>query len=227
MTANAGVPDQESVCLARVAGQLREVDCLTGWARTDAIGTLMLNTFFSGSLANWRARSRERNHSLRKLAAHPECPLRKSALAEALAVHVFAVEEPQIRCLPGISPAHVAVALRSGPVAALELLVRASNQGWSVRELVRELAARAAEPTPERIANRLAASLHNVERRLRALLPQLDEPQTWIRLDEEQAALATEGISSQLAALERVLAATQPRETSRSEIREAKSKPRQ
>src|SRR5688572_30844977 len=80
--------------LARIAKQLREVSSASSWSRTLAIGELVLKHFFRGKVDEWQTRRRQKDASIRRLAQRPDCPLGKSALSEAVAIHVARTELP-------------------------------------------------------------------------------------------------------------------------------------
>lgn len=124
-----------------VAGKVQEIDRGHGWSRTIALGTLVLNELFGGSVADWLSR-KPRDNSLRRLAEHPKCPLRKSALAEALGVYVATVEDPKLSESNLLTPSHVARVLQFEPSTRKRLLKEAEDNRLSVRafgERVREV----------------------------------------------------------------------------------------
>src|SRR5262245_44887589 len=77
-----------------VVEQLHALESKIGLDRCVAIGGLILQRFFGGSAQIWRARSRNKNNSVRRIALHPSCPLSKSSLSEAIGVYVVVQELP-------------------------------------------------------------------------------------------------------------------------------------
>jgi len=121
--------------LEQVVGELREIERRSGIDRTIAIGELVLTRFFGGNPAAWRDRRRNKNNSIRRLAARDDCPFSKSALHEAVGVYVGVLACPHIREFGHISTSHVASVLPLPEHARVELLERAESARWSVREL--------------------------------------------------------------------------------------------
>jgi hypothetical protein len=80
--------------LARIARELREISSGSSWSRTLAIGELVLKHFFRGNVEEWQTHRRQKEASIRRLAQRPDCPLGKSALSEAVAIHVAHTELP-------------------------------------------------------------------------------------------------------------------------------------
>src|SRR6188768_2975892 len=113
---------REDGVFVRVAEELHRIDRRSGWARTREIGELVLEQLFGGSVECWRERGARRAHSLRRLAAQASCPLKKSALAEAVGVAVFVRENPQVLEWRHITPGHVGRVARVDRHEALALL---------------------------------------------------------------------------------------------------------
>jgi hypothetical protein len=148
--------------LGRVLSRLREIERLSGWSRTNAIGELILSSFFNGSVQGWRSRARNKSGSLRRLAAHSDCPLRKSGLSDAVNCYLFYRGNPRVSELQCITPGHATIALRAGEAKALGLLEEADIGQWSIRQLAAQV----------RLDQQLGGvpieaftSLHRVERR--------------------------------------------------------------
>jgi hypothetical protein len=125
--------------LGKIARELREIAHGSSWSRTLATGELVLRHFFGGDIEEWRARRRQKDASIRRLAQRPDCPLAKSALSEAVAVHVAHKELPAF--VMDLSPSHLALALRLPAVLRIELLQRAHAASWSVRSMRVEVTA--------------------------------------------------------------------------------------
>lgn len=128
----------ESVLLEEVTSELREVERSTGISRVLAVGELILERFFGGDPTVWRDRRRNKNNSIRRLAAHKDCPFGKTWLNEAVAVYVAVQASPCVRTYGHITAGHVAAVL---PLAVEEreaLWKQAEAEGWSVKRLKEE-----------------------------------------------------------------------------------------
>ena len=122
--------------LAAVSSQLGEIVRESGWARTVAIGDLLVERLFRGAPDAIGAPIEACKHpSIRKLAQRPDCPLRKTALAQAIGVYAVIRKEPALRELAGITPAHVALVVSLPSETRREMLTRAEAEKWSVRTL--------------------------------------------------------------------------------------------
>jgi hypothetical protein len=125
--------------LARIARELREISSGSSWSRTLAIGELVLKHFFRGNVEEWQTHRRQKEASIRRLAQRPDCPLGKSALSEAVAIHVAHTELPSF--VDELSPSHVGLALRLPAVQRLEILKKAHAASWSVSAMRGEVLA--------------------------------------------------------------------------------------
>lgn len=121
----------------RMVAELRCVEQRSSWDHVFQVGRIVFDGVASGDECEWRKPSRSKGTSLRQLAQHPACPFKKSGLCSAVNVFLFARANPTVREMPGISPTHVAQVVRLKASDASELLSKASNNGWSVRELGR------------------------------------------------------------------------------------------
>jgi hypothetical protein len=124
--------------LASVNVRLCEIVRENGWTRTNAIGELIVDRMFGGTVDALGEPGRASKHpSIRQLASRPDCPLKKTALAQAIAVYAVVQKEPRLRQLAGITPAHVAVVMSLPGEERYERLVQAEREKWSVRVLSR------------------------------------------------------------------------------------------
>lgn len=124
--------------LAVVTSRLKEIVRESGWSRTIAIGDLLVERVFQGMKDALGSPGDACKHpSIRKLAQQPDCPLRKTALAQAVGVYSLIQKEPSLRELAGITPAHVAVVVSFPSDKRREILMRAEAEKWSVRTLSR------------------------------------------------------------------------------------------
>jgi hypothetical protein len=120
--------------------ELREIERRGGIERTFAIGELVLSRFFGGDCSAWRNRRRNKNNSIRRLAERKDCPLGRSALNDAVAVHVAMREILRDRTFGHVRAGHVMGALLLPPADRESLLLRAERERLSVRD-VRKIAA--------------------------------------------------------------------------------------
>jgi hypothetical protein len=157
---------------------LNEIVRESGWARTIAIGDLLVERVFHGFKDALSAPRDACEHpSIRKLAQRPDCPLRKTALAQAIGVYSVVEKEPGLRQLAGITPAHVALVVSFPSDQRREMLARVEAEKWSVRMLARatkEMTSTHAVKTTRRASSRQAlafyqASLKAAEAGLRLL----------------------------------------------------------
>src|SRR4051794_14788751 len=81
----AGYVPQPSA-IEEVVIELHRLERRAGLDKTLAIGELVLKKFFAGSEEVWRERRKNKNNSVRRIAAHPGCPMSRSALNDAIAV---------------------------------------------------------------------------------------------------------------------------------------------
>jgi hypothetical protein len=119
----------------RVIRALRAIDHESAWTRVLEVGRVVFEGLGAGDEAHWRSRRGTKHLSLRRLVEHPACPFKKTALGDAVNVHLFVRQNPSLPELSGLSPTHVmrVVGLPSGQ--ALSLLRATVEHGWTVREL--------------------------------------------------------------------------------------------
>jgi hypothetical protein len=151
-----------------VVEQLRMLESKIGLDRCVAIGGLILQRFFGGSPKIWRARSRNKNNSVRRIAQHPSCPLSTSSLSEAIGVYVVVQELPFVRTSGHIGASHVAAVLRMGSDEQRAWLQRAEAHRWSVRELRAEIRSEHVQPRSGAASDRLHPSVISLRRAVRA-----------------------------------------------------------
>jgi hypothetical protein len=134
MSGGAG-GDQEDAILVEVAKSIQGIIRSSALDRTVAIGALVIERVFGGSIASWRARRNLRNNSIRRLAQRPECPLSRSSLNQSVGIYAVTVEVPGIVGLPWVGASHIGVVLPLKREDQESWLRRASAARWSVREL--------------------------------------------------------------------------------------------
>jgi hypothetical protein len=118
-----------------VVGEICAVLRRAGLDRTLAIGSLILDRFFEGSVEAWRARRNNKNNSVRRLAQRPDCPLSRSSLNRAIGICAVTKAVPSVLKLVHIEAGHIGIVL---PLEAHEQeawLVKANAHRWSVRQL--------------------------------------------------------------------------------------------
>ncbi len=126
------------VTIEAVVADLRKVDRRAGWRRVNLIGEIIVKRVYGGDREACRQPKR-RALSIRRIAEHPECPFRKSRLAEAIGVYLLQEDLPWIRECEHIGPSHVAAVLPVEFAHQVTLLQRAEGQKWSVRQLRQEV----------------------------------------------------------------------------------------
>jgi hypothetical protein len=118
-----------------VAEEIRVIVRHTGLEQTLAIGRLVLDRFFDGSVASWRERRNHKNNSVRRLAKSPGCPLSRSALNQAIGIYAVTVAVPSVLTLRHIEASHIAVVLPLRAAEQERWLFEAQTRRWSVRQL--------------------------------------------------------------------------------------------
>lgn len=145
---NAGMPGRMECDVERVVEELRAIDHKSTWDRILEIGRVVFDGIARGDEVEWASHRGRKDVSLRKLVEHPACPFRRSALSNAVNVHLFVKAHPGVLKMPGLSPTHVALVTSLRNEKAMDLLERASAECWSGRDLcshVRNLRKQAGE----------------------------------------------------------------------------------
>jgi hypothetical protein len=99
---------EDSTEIAAAALHVAELDRTAGIEKAEAIGSYIFEQFYGGSIETWRSRQKNKNNSLHRIAAHPECPLSKSTLYRAVCVSVTKRTHPSVSTLKHISANHLA-----------------------------------------------------------------------------------------------------------------------
>jgi len=178
--------------IERTVLELRAVDHKSAWQRTLEIGRLVLDGLFHGDEAGWRSRLSTKDLSLRRLVQHPACPFKKTALSDAVGVHLFVKRNTPKIDFGALSPTHVLQVLRLPNDPALLLLTAVVRNGWSVRELnanVRALRQQSGDRRgrpPSPAARKAETLARQSGRLLRAMIVQLEHCD---ELDESERAL--------------------------------------
>jgi hypothetical protein len=121
--------------VTEVVKELREIHRKTGLERALAIGQIVLHRFFGGSADVWHERRKNKNNSVRRIAEHPDCPLSRSALNEAIGVYVAAQSLPCVQTSGHITASHIAAVTFLEVENQRAWLDRAEKQRLSVRQL--------------------------------------------------------------------------------------------
>jgi hypothetical protein len=172
--------------LQAVVSQIKEIERGTGLSRTIAIGQLILNRFFDGSVQQWREKGKHKQHSIRRLAELPECPFGKSALSEAVGVYVVSLHLDGLHTAQHLKASHLAAASALPKDDCLRLLSAAECEGWSVKRLRDEVAlfrmprrAKRTTPVPDQLAGalrQLSVGIHTMLNVFEALERGKDSP---------------------------------------------------
>jgi hypothetical protein len=121
--------------LEAVAGEIRSVLRRTGLDRTLAIGSIILDRFFGGSVEAWRSRRNNKNTSVRRLAQRPDCPLSRSSINRAIGISALTKAMPAVLKLAHVEAGHIGVVLPLSMGEQEAWLVEANANRWSVRQL--------------------------------------------------------------------------------------------
>jgi hypothetical protein len=201
-------------CIERVVIELRQLDHRSAWERVLEVGRVVFEGIAQGDRTMWHSRRGQKNISLRKLVQHPRCPFKKTALSNAVGVHLFTKSHPEVRQLASLGPTHVAQVLGMDDADALTLLTRADRGKSSVRDLARNvrLLRREAGERRGRPPAPVGRKAVTLGRRAEAVLRQMrDELSTCDAADDEcQRAVRAvlEGVSKVLSDLSKLPAVT-------------------
>jgi len=125
--------------LDTVVTELQDIERRTGMERHLAIGRLILHRFFGGSPQAWHERRKNKNNSVRRLAARPGCPLSNSALNQAIGIFVLSESLPCVQTFGHIGASHIAAVLHLDLEGQRRWLEQAERSLWSVRELKEQI----------------------------------------------------------------------------------------
>lgn len=160
----------DETALDEVVTRLRTIDQLRGLERTLGIGELILTRFYGGDVAAWRERRRNKQNSIRRLAARKDCPYSKSALNDAVATFVMLSQLPSARTFRHVGASHMASVLSLSVSRADELLTQAEAERLSVRQLKQRVAALPSGPDEGTRANTAGHNhVHVLHRRFQEL----------------------------------------------------------
>ncbi|HEY3496792.1 MAG TPA: hypothetical protein VGK73_18970 [Polyangiaceae bacterium] len=193
--------------IGEVLVELRTIDHRSRWDRTLAIGKLIFVRFFQEDERRWQTRQRNKNESIRRLAAKPDCPYGKSMLTQAVGVYLFCLAHREIEYAEPLTPTHVGSVLGLESQEAVRLLETGRTRAWSAREIAaaatrirRSQGERRGRPQSqsaqkaETWVRRALAALHNVNESLEQAGPPSDAHRTlladyYVRLERELAQL--------------------------------------
>jgi hypothetical protein len=125
--------------LSGVVQELKLIHQRSGIAAVAAVGELVLSRFFAGSVEAFQSAERRKDRSLRRLARCEGCPYSKSALHQAVRIHLVRLTNPIVQTYGHIGPSHIAVTLVLMDSERNTLLAVAETQRWSVRQLRQEV----------------------------------------------------------------------------------------
>ena len=117
-----------------------------------SVGRLIIADVYGGDLAGWRDRNPKKDHSLRKIANHPDLPMCPAALYRSVAMFELC-ERLGTRSWRHVSTTHLRLVLPLGKDEQVRLLRDAEANRWSVRRLDSEIA-RLERPAPSACASR-------------------------------------------------------------------------
>lgn len=120
----------DEASIERAARELTEVERHVGWERVAKVCEVIARHFLNGDVEGIHSHA----VPIRRLAAHPLCPLSKTRLDEILAAHRVYRDEPDV-ARSQLSPSHVAVVARCELEERKNLLQLAASDGLGVREL--------------------------------------------------------------------------------------------
>jgi hypothetical protein len=104
-----------------------------------SVGRLIMTDVYGGDLAGWRDRNPKKDHSLRKIANHPDLPMSPAALYRSVAMFELC-ERLGTRSWKHVSTTHLRLVLPLGKDDQVQLLRDAEANRWSVRRLNSEIA---------------------------------------------------------------------------------------
>lgn len=100
-----------------------------------AVGELILSRFFDGSVKAFQSAERHKDRSLRQLARCEGCPYSKSALHQAVRIHLVRLTNPTVQTYGHIGPSHIAATLSLADSERNALLETAERERFSVRQV--------------------------------------------------------------------------------------------
>jgi hypothetical protein len=172
--------------LDRVVANLCDIQRGSGLQKTLAIGELILTHFYGGNPSEWRDRRRNKNNSIRRLAARDDCPFSRSALNEAVTVYVASRTLPCVLTFGHIGAGHVAAVLKLPQDEREAMLVRAEREQMGIREFRRivvkfrrtdgERRGRPAKDPEDRLVSALGEGLEQVRQHILLLSGSLRVP---------------------------------------------------
>lgn len=169
-----------------VVQELKLIHQRSGIASVAAVGELILTRFFEGSVSSFQSSERRKDRSLRRLARCAGCPYSKSALHQAVRIHLVRLTNPAVQTYGHIGPSHIAVTLVLSEAERNSLLYAAELNHWSVRQLRQEVV---------RLQNKATESLAN--RRGRPRQGQAERALSVVQQSLELVDAAVEGALSQ------------------------------
>jgi hypothetical protein len=160
-----------------------------------AVGRYVIDKLYDGDLTRWRARNPAKDHSIRKLARHPDLAMSPDALYRSIATFELC-ERLGMESWKHVSTTHIKLVLPLPHGEQSRLLNAAEANRWSAQRLDEEIAMRGrTHESPSRggrkRASLLLRRLRNV-RRLAAILDELVNSQDTVEPSPESARAALE-----------------------------------
>ena len=120
--------------VADVVRKLSEEVERASWDLVDAVGRLVIESFYGGNLRAWRSRRRA-DPSFRQLAAHPGLPMSASALYRAVSVYEIRRRLGADDSVDALTPTHFAAVIGLSDDEQVSLLGEALREQMSTRQL--------------------------------------------------------------------------------------------
>ena len=124
----------KEINVAELVADLRALYFCSGVQLMLRIGELILTRMYQGDEAAWHAKHRK-DHSFRKLQAHPDLPFAAATLSRAVSLYALSRRRPDLLRLRHVSASHLQEVLRLAPTAQDQLLERVEREHWSVKRL--------------------------------------------------------------------------------------------
>jgi hypothetical protein len=125
--------------IGAAAEHIMELHRTAGIDKAVAIGGYIFGRFYGGSIEEWQSREKNKNNSLDRIAAHPDCTLKKPTLHRYVRVYVAVRAQPCVSELKHVTAKHIATVASLPPEGQLQWLHCVSAARWSVEQLQKQL----------------------------------------------------------------------------------------
>jgi hypothetical protein len=142
-----------------------------------SIGELVIHDLYGGNLELWRSRDPYKQHSMRKLARHPDLAMHPSMLYRSVAIYEVS-ERLGIRSWSHVSSTHIRIVLPLVQEEQTRLLIETATHRWSTARLEREAAPLLATTSARGSAGggrKRCSELHGAARKLHMCLSALEK----------------------------------------------------